>query len=1014
MPSPMAASTFLGDLISQLKSLPKDNSERKQTKNAILSSITKDPDSALLHLSQISLSSPHLRSECFSLLKQLLCKDNPEIGLQVLIEVKPNLFSRLEQETDLENSKNLCKVIGNIALRAFVHWPELLDYIGSSVNSDDEWRQELGLTMFRYFPEAIIDHLEYHFDSIRYVVCRYILSDNGNLRKLALKAAINLSKLANCLMNVHEVESLVSQMLISISSFLDNEEQRKIVFNGFESLTAVVVNQDEFYKENLDTVLESFLGIAEREDVTIDVKTKAFEVLEEIDDILKDEVSITLKNLSPRDIERCFLVWMNMLTFEDDVPGWHNMDAKDDADSIEGDTLSYQLGKYFLLRISFENKDKIWPFAIKLIQEYVAADQDWQKQLAGINTLSLISEACSKELIENHLETVITVPLTLLKDSHPRVCYAALNFVQFLSVKWAPTLQMKFHRWILQDLAKLSCHPEHHRNEMQHALSILHFCKGCTKNNLASSLSDIVSIIQKLCQSKSLVARECAVSALATVAASAQEKFSLFYDTAMHTLKGILIKRNEAPTNRLYAKCLNSISTIAMVVGKEKFANDAFQVMDLLISFLKSLKKSDHSIKIIIFKALQNIFNCLEQNFSEYLGDLMTLLLPSCKLFTGQADIKGPIALRFENNSLDLMEHTLACEEIAMACKLLYVFASQLKEKYFPWIMMASKTLVPMLKECDVVRMNAAPVLPSLLKSATYAVSLGVSEGNDMSFVKNLVNLFIPALLQAFRKEERIKLHELLFKTLRECLEVPESLVTIDHPHIMLLAAQIQKGFNYYITIKMVRELQEPKKPETQQQELLFDAGYCLVTLIIRLKADFLKSLDSELLKAPLKFLSFKDCTFTEKGVAFYIVRNVMQEFQEAALPYYDMYLPHLLNSCTDDNPKVRQEAALGIVACAKFGTSKLKDIARGALGILPSVIRHLEALSLKSENAYDVAVLVLKEVCEPLGKRLDVYEKYKNSTLHIRNFSLWYILPGEMSILPLSKIRIYFRNKKN
>ena len=70
-------------------------------------------------------------------------------------------------------------------------------------------------------------------------------------------------------------------------------------------------------------------------------------------------------------------------------------------------------------------------------------------------------------------------------------------------------------------------------------------------------------------------------------------------------------------------------------------------------------------------------------------------------------------------------------------------------------------------------------VLPRLLESATLAVQKGVAEENTMSYVGNLVNLFVPALLEAFgivnlstSQEPHIQLQAILFKSLRECFEI--------------------------------------------------------------------------------------------------------------------------------------------------------------------------------------------------------------------------------------------------
>ncbi|KAL5583127.1 hypothetical protein UlMin_015569, partial [Ulmus minor] len=253
------------------------------------------------------------------------------------------------------------------------------------------------------------------------------------------------------------------------------------------------------------------------------------------------------------------------------------------------------------------------------------------------------------ELIDFYLERMVSLPLNILEDQdiHPRLCYAALRCVETLCRDWGPIIQSKYHVRILPVLAKLSCHPEHHRNQMHQAMAIIDCCHKCTPENLEPFLFAIVLKVRELCQSKSFLARAWAVSALGTVASSAQDRFTQFYETAMETLKDLLMRKYQVTRYNFKAKCLESISLIAAVIGKEKFQNDANQVMEVLVSILSCLKY--HSTKIIIFKALENLFHCLGQDFSLFLKDLMPVLLLSCKL-VGKKKNKGQSPQRSAEN----------------------------------------------------------------------------------------------------------------------------------------------------------------------------------------------------------------------------------------------------------------------------------------------------------------------------------------------------------------------------
>ncbi|KAL5579910.1 hypothetical protein UlMin_012352, partial [Ulmus minor] len=192
------------------------------------------------------------------------------------------------------------------------------------------------------------------------------------------------------------------------------------------------------------------------------------------------------------------------------------------------------------------------------------------------------------ELIDFYLERMVSLPLNILEDQdiHPRLCYAALRCVETLCRDWGPTIQSKYHVRILPVLAKLSCHPEHHRNQMHQAMAIIDCCHKCTPENLEPFLFAIVLKVKELCQSKSFLARAWAVSALGTVASSAQDRFTRFYETAMETLKDLLMRKYQVTRYNFKAKCLESISLIAAVIGKEKFQNDANQVNNCHVMYV--------------------------------------------------------------------------------------------------------------------------------------------------------------------------------------------------------------------------------------------------------------------------------------------------------------------------------------------------------------------------------------------------------------------------------------------
>ena len=55
-------------------------------------------------------------------------------------------------------------------------------------------------------------------------------------------------------------------------------------------------------------------------------------------------------------------------------------------------------------------------------------------------------------------------------------------------------------------------------------------------------------------------------------------QFQKYYDVVMPYLKAILVNANDKSNRMLRAKAMECISLVGMVVGKEKFRDDAKQV----------------------------------------------------------------------------------------------------------------------------------------------------------------------------------------------------------------------------------------------------------------------------------------------------------------------------------------------------------------------------------------------------------------------------------------------------
>ncbi|KAJ0613193.1 putative armadillo-like helical, importin beta family [Helianthus annuus] len=84
-----------------------------------------------------------------------------------------------------------------------------------------------------------------------------------------------------------------------------------------------------------------------------------------------------------------------------------------------------------------------------------------------------------------------------------------------------------------------------------------------------------------------------------------QEHFQKYYDVVMPYLKAILVNANDKANHMLRDKAMECISLVGMAVRKEKFRDDAKQVMEVLMSLQGSQMETDDPTTSYMLQSLQ-------------------------------------------------------------------------------------------------------------------------------------------------------------------------------------------------------------------------------------------------------------------------------------------------------------------------------------------------------------------------------------------------------------------------
>ncbi|KAH1050748.1 hypothetical protein AAZX31_08G112200 [Glycine max] len=974
-------------LISHLMS--SSNEQRSHAETLFNLCKQTDPDNLSLKLAHLLHSSPHQEARAMSaiLLRKQLTRDDsylwPRLSPQTQSSLKSLLLSSIQSENIKSISKKLCDTISELASGILPDnaWPELLPFMFQCVSSDSPKLQESAFLIFAQLSQYIGDSLTPHIKHLHdiFLQCLTNATVNPDVRIAALNAVINFIQCLSGSADRDRFQDLLPAMMRTLTEAL-NSGQEATAQEALELLIELAGTEPRFLRRQLVDVVGAMLQIAEAESLEEGTRHLAIEFVITLAEA-RERAPGMMRKL-PQFISRLFTILMKMLLDIEDDPAWHSAETEDED---AGETSNYSVGQECLDRLSISlGGNTIVPVASEQLPAYLAAPE-WQKRHAALIALAQIAEGCSKVMIKN-LEQVVAMVLTSFPDQHPRVRWAAINAIGQLSTDLGPDLQVKYHQGVLPALAGAMDDFQNPRVQAHAASAVLNFSENCTPDILTPYLDGIVSKLLVLLQNGKQMVQEGALTALASVADSSQEHFQKYYDAVMPYLKAILVNATDKSNRMLRAKSMECISLVGMAVGKEKFRADAKQVMEVLMSLQVSQMETDDPTTSYMLQAWARLCKCLGQDFLPYMEFVMPPLLQSAALKPDVTITSADSDNDIEDSDDESMEtitlgdkrigiKTSVLEEKATACNMLCCYADELKEGFFPWIDQVAGTLVPLLKFYfhEEVRKAAVSAMPELLRSAKLAIEKGQSQGRDVTYLKFLTDSIIPALVEALHKEPDTEICASMLDSLNECLQISGML--LDESQVRSIVDEIKQVITASSSRKRERaertqaedfdaEEGDLIKEENEQEEEVFDqVGEILGTLIKTFKANFLPFFDE--LSSYLTPMWGRDKTPEERRIAICIFDDVAEQCREAAIKYYDTYLPFLLEACNDETPDVRQAAVYGLGVCAEFGGSVFKPLVGEALLRLNAVIQHPNALHSDNVMAYDNAVSALGKICQ-------------------------------------------------
>ena len=964
-----------------------DNAARVQYES-LFNECKKQPDLLCLQLTRAMRTSgaQETREMASILLRRVLTKD--EVSLWANLQqqtqdgVKGELLKLLQEESARSIVRKACDTICELAAGILEEgkWPELLPFLFQCVTNGTVNLKESALNIFAQLAEYIGDALVPHLATLHGILAQCLANPERAIQLAALRACCCFVESLENPSDRSKFQDLLPAMLATLGAALQggDEADAQEALGLFVELAG---SDPRFVRKHLSHVVDAMMTVATHDDLEDGTRHLACEFLVTLTEA-RDRAPGMMRKL-PDFVPRLFNCLCAFLLDVEDDPEWHTCEKEEDGDAGEGER--YEVGQECLDRVAIAlGANTVLPCAAAAIPALLA-DGDWRKRHAALVALAQIAEGCSKGMLKDVNGAIAPALSAATSDPHPRVRWAAVNAIGQLCTDLGPKIQQKAHAAILPALLG-AMEDQSHRVQAHASAAMVNFSEGCPPEHMSAYLDALMTKLMQMLQGGHKMVQESALTALASVADNAQTAFAKYYDAVLPFLKQVLVAAGAKEHRMLRAKAVECISLVGMAVGKERFAKDAKEVMDMLMQLQAGGFEDDDATTSYMQQAWTRLCKCLGADFIPYLAVVMPSLLKSAQL---KPDVQvtdledGPGDDEDGDDEVEVIAvgdkrisiRTSVLEEKATACNMLCCYVDELKEGFYDYIQPTVETMVPLLDFYfhEDVRKAAVASLPDILRAGKAAAEKGKT--NDPGYFRNLVNFVVPPLVAALAKEPETEIQAAMLESLADCAGVAGELIS---EHITSMIAEFQKTLQRSLERRAERnkraddedfdaEEHEALRDEQAAEDEVFDQfAECVGSLLRSLKAPVLPTIEPLLAQYVAPMLS-TDRSPEERRIAVCVFDDVFEHASEngASLRYLDAFVGPCLAGCDDADADVRQASVYGVGVMAAAVGQAFEPHVPGALAALARVIQAPDARSDENLNATENAISALGKLCE-------------------------------------------------
>ncbi|KAK4832074.1 hypothetical protein QYF61_020630 [Mycteria americana] len=939
---------LLGNLLSP------DNAVRKQAEETYENIPGQSKITFLLQAIRNTAAAEEARQMAAVLLRRLLSSAfeevYPALSPDDQTSIKSGLLLIIQLETQSSMRKKICDIVAELARNLIDEdgnnqWPEVLKFLFDSVSSQNVGLREAALHIFWNFPGIFGNQQQHYLEVIKRMLVQCMQDqEHPSIKTLSARAAAAfvLANEHNLPLLKHFADLLPGILQAVNDSCYQNDD------SVLKSLVEIADSVPKYLRPHLEPTLQLSLKLCADASLSNMQRQLALEVI-----VTLSETAAAMLRRHTNIVAQAIPQMLAMMVDLEEDEDWANADELED-DDFDSNAVA---GESALDRMACGLGGKL---VLPMIKEHIMQmlqNPDWKYRHAGLMALSAIGEGCHQQM-EGILNEIVNFVLLFLQDPHPRVIAALLQTMED------------------QGNQRVQAHA---------AAALINFTEDCPKSLLIPYLDNLVKHLhstmviklQELIQKGTKLVLEQVVTSIASVADTAEEKFVPYYDLFMPSLKHIVENAVQKELRLLRGKTIECISLIGLAVGKEKFMQDASDVMQLLLKTqtdFSDLEDDDPQISYMI-SAWARMCKILGKEFQQYLPVVMGPLMKT-------ASIKPEVALLdtqdMENMSDDdgwefvnlgdqqsFGIKTAGLEEKATACQMLVCYAKELKEGFVEYTEQVVKLMVPLLK----VR--------------------------GPEYLTQMWHFMCDALIKAIGTEPDSDVLSEIMHSFAKCIEVMGD-GCLNNEHFEELGGILKGKLEEHFKNQELRQVKRQDEDYDEQvEESLQDEDDSDVYILTKV-SDILHSIFSSYKEKVLPWferllplivnLICPHRPWPDRQWGLCIFDDIVEHCSPSSFKYAEYFLRPMLQSICDNSPEVRQAAAYGVGVMAQFGGDSYRPFCTEALPLLVRVIQSPDAKTKENVNATENCI-------SAVGKIM----KFKPDCVNVEE-----VLPHWLSWLPL------------